>query len=87
MGAYENAICEEGTREELIEHLLKARSENITLTAALEEARGALEAMINEWEKMTRYGSPLAKQANENLARARTALATINAALGRTGGS
>ena len=31
--------------------------------------REALEGMVAEWEKMTRYGSPLAKAANENLRR------------------
>ena len=96
MGAYENAICEEGTRKELIEHFLKARSENATLTAALEEARGALgpfsakaESDIGSDESDRDLFRPM-MQHNEaphirvgDLRRARTALATINAALER----
>ena len=37
----------------------------------------ALEGAKAEWEKMTRYGSPLARQANENFQRVDTALAAI----------
>jgi hypothetical protein len=38
------------------------------------DTRAALEGMVVEWDKMTRHGSPLAKQANENLRRARSVL-------------
>ena len=48
-------------------------------TSAFDDLVTGLEAMIAEWEKMTRYGSPLAKAANENLQRARAALAKAKA--------
>ena len=78
MGAYENAICEEGTREELIEHWLIARSENATLTAALEEARVSLEIIAGKRQCLDNL------MGNGDVARA--ALATIKAALGRVKG-
>ena len=43
------------------------------LRERVDVARGGLSAMIIEWEKMTRYGSPLATRANEQLALARAA--------------
>jgi hypothetical protein len=52
------------------------------LSAALAEAREALAGTVAEWDKMTRYGSPLAKDANENLSLARAILAKIAAAEG-----
>lgn len=45
--------------------------------AQLAEAREAIASMIAEWDKMTSYGSPLARAANENLRRARDVLAKI----------
>lgn len=35
---------------------------------------GALSGLLQEWEKLTRYGSPLAKQANPRVAAAKEAL-------------
>lgn len=34
----------------------------------------ALSGLLQEWEKLTRYGSPLAKQANPRVAAAKEAL-------------
>jgi hypothetical protein len=53
----------------------------VRLLATLVMAREGLDGMIAEWEKMTQYGSPLAKGANEQLGRARFALAQVDAAL------
>lgn len=50
------------------------------LHALAEDMAKALECMIAEWEKMTRYGSPLAKAANENLGFCRAILARYRAA-------
>jgi hypothetical protein len=36
--------------------------------------REALEGMLDEWDRFTRYGSPMAKAANERIAFARAAL-------------
>jgi hypothetical protein len=55
--------------------LRDAQREIKELKAEQREMREALEGMIAEWDKMTRYGSPLAKAANENLTRARAILA------------
>jgi hypothetical protein len=61
-----------------IEDLLTRAADAISqLSADLEAAREALAGMVAEWDKMTRYGSPLAKAANENLTRARAALAKL----------
>lgn len=37
----------------------------------------ALRGMLAEWDKLTRYGSPLAKAANENVNRAKVAIAAL----------
>ena len=44
------------------------------LRAEIERLRAALEGMLMEWDKLTRYGSPMAKAANERVAAARRAL-------------
>ena len=36
--------------------------------------RAALEGLLMEWDKLTRYGSPMAKAANERVTAARAAL-------------
>jgi hypothetical protein len=84
MGAYENAICEEGTREELVGHFLRARSENATLTAALEEARGALVAS-RSFVELVYEETDREEAADAKIVMGQTdaALATIDAALGR----
>lgn len=53
-------------------------------TVALAEAErseliAALTGMLTEWDKFTRYGSPMAKSANEPVAFARAALAKAQA--------
>jgi len=71
-----NAVLEkpyidpDGDISMLARQFLRAREE---IDAMME----ALEAMVAEWDKMTRYGSPLAKAANENLKRARAVLANF----------
>ena len=40
----------------------------------IERLRGALRGMVTEWDKLSRYGSPLAKAANERVNAARRAL-------------
>lgn len=47
------------------------------LEAEIVTLRAALERMVAEFEKMTRYGSPMAKAANENLQFAKGVLASI----------
>jgi len=42
--------------------------------AEIERLRAALEGMLMEWDKLTRYGSPMAKAANERVAAAHRAL-------------
>jgi hypothetical protein len=54
-----------------LETVAKQRDDARAEIAALREA---LEGMLHEWDKFTRYGSPMAKAANENVARARAAL-------------
>jgi hypothetical protein len=62
-----------------------AREECTRLRADLEEAeagndrreeqlRSAIEGLLSEWDKLTRYGSPMAKTANERVAAARKLL-------------
>jgi hypothetical protein len=36
--------------------------------------RGAIEGLLTEWDRLTRYGSPMAKAANERVAAARRLL-------------
>jgi len=54
-----------------LETVVKQRDEARVEIAALLEA---LEGMLHEWDKFTRYRSPMAKAASENVARARAAL-------------
>jgi phage-related minor tail protein len=42
--------------------------------ARIKKLTDALEGMLAEWDKFTRYGSPIAKAANERVAFARTVL-------------
>lgn len=49
--------------------------------ADLEAIKAALEGMLMEWDKLTRYGSPMAKAANERIPAARSALAIVQRAL------
>lgn len=46
------------------------------------ELVGALEGMLAEWDKFTRYGSPMAKASNENVNRATAALKSREAGHG-----
>ncbi len=71
--------------------LLNYRDATIaTLTAALEEARGALEGIVNDihdYERVNNlHPNPGKSECWQSVERARTALATINAALGRVKG-
>ena len=63
---------------DLQKRLLAAQTEVGSIMKALVERNMALEAalegMVNEFEKMTKYGSPLALAANENLQRAKRLL-------------
>jgi hypothetical protein len=40
----------------------------------IEQLKAALKGMLDEWEKLARYGSPMAKAANERVNAARRAL-------------
>lgn len=42
--------------------------------ADIARLQGALSGLLQEWEKLTRYGSPLAKQANPRVATAKEVL-------------
>jgi hypothetical protein len=42
--------------------------------ARIKELETALQGMLDEWEKLSRYGSPMAKAANERVNAARRAL-------------
>jgi ribosome recycling factor len=42
--------------------------------AEIEQLKAALQGMLDEWEKLARYGSPMAKAANERVNAARRAL-------------
>lgn len=48
---------------------------NGSLIAAAPDLYEALEGMLAEWDKLTRYGSPIAKASNEAVNFARAALA------------
>jgi hypothetical protein len=63
------AIMTEMNRE-----LIEARAEIARLTRERDGMRAALEGLLSEWDKLTRYGSPMAKAANERVAFARAAL-------------
>jgi hypothetical protein len=39
--------------------------------------RSAIEGLLMEWDKLTRYGSPMAKGANERVAAARKLLGEV----------
>ena len=47
------------------------------LIAAAPDLLEACKGLLYEWEKFTRYGSPLAKAANERVAFARAAIARV----------
>lgn len=49
------------------------------LTDENKRLREALEGLLMEWDKLTRYGSPMAKAANERVAAARELLKKIHA--------
>ena len=70
--------------------IVEAVNSHATLTAALEEARGALEGIVNDihdYERVNNlHPNPGKSECWQSVERARTALATINAALGRVGG-
>lgn len=52
-----------------------SEGENVTIPRARYEAlMAALKGMIEEWDRLSRYGSPMAKAANERVANARAAL-------------
>ena len=60
--------------------LLRSASEvveaaDVDLIAAGPDLRTALVGMLAEWDKFTRYGSPIAKASNERVSAARAALA------------
>lgn len=44
------------------------------LRARVAKLEAAIQGMLDEWDKFTRYGSPMAKAANERVAFARAAL-------------
>ena len=78
-----HAISTEKRLEESVRQLwfdlpLVRQSEAQVAIAAVQaenaRLRGALTGLLQEWEKLTRYGSPLAKQANPNVAAAKVAL-------------
>jgi hypothetical protein len=75
-----NAVLEkpyidpDGDISVLARQFLRAREE-------IDAMRAALQRMVAEWDKMTRYGSPLAKAANENLKFARATLANFTVPL------
>ena len=54
-------------------------SDSALESGVIETARQAIEGLLAEWDKLTRYGSPMAKAANERIAFARTALALLEA--------
>jgi hypothetical protein len=47
------------------------------VTEQRDKAREALKGMLHEWDKFTRYGSPIAKASNENVNRARDVLRAV----------
>jgi hypothetical protein len=51
-----------------------ARDANARLIAAAPDLLKALAGMLVEWEKFTRYGSPIARDANENVRLAKAAI-------------
>jgi hypothetical protein len=57
-----------------------ARDANARLMAAAPDLLRALEGMLAEWEKFTRYGSPIARDANENARFAKVVIAQIEGA-------
>lgn len=57
------------------EDLMEEAADTISrLRSRVEELEKALRAMLMEWDKFTRYGSPMAKGANKRVASARIAL-------------
>jgi hypothetical protein len=57
-----------------IERLKRDVSALLEAEIEIEELRAALRGMLDEWEKLSRYGSPMAKAANERVNAARRAL-------------
>lgn len=53
--------------------------DDFPIYAAAPELLAALEALLAEWDKLTRYGSPMAKNANESVTFARAALSKARA--------
>jgi hypothetical protein len=51
------------------EHALERK--NALLAARISQLEAGLEGLLYEWDKLTRYGSPMAKAANERVAIAR----------------
>jgi len=63
------------TREEIDIIVAKAvAAERERCAAKVKELRAALEGMLLEWDKLARYGSPIAKAANERVNAARAAI-------------
>lgn len=56
--------------------MIRTLTEDLLATKDAEstQLRAALEGMLHEWDKFTRYGSPMAKAANERVSFARAAL-------------
>lgn len=75
------AICNTDNADEAT-YEAKAR-----LMAAAPALIAALEGMLQEWDQLTRYGSPLAKAGNERVAAARRALTAAQGASADTGES
>ena len=57
----------------LVEHE-RLTLELIATRARVAKLEAATQGMLDEWDKFTRYGSPMAKAANERVAFARAAL-------------
>jgi len=49
-------------------------AEMCEMRTEIERLRAALQGIIAEWDKLSRYGSPIAKAANEQVRAARAAL-------------
>jgi hypothetical protein len=55
----------------------KAVDTNESLRAERDALLAALRGMIEEWERLSRYGSPMAKAANPRVNAARAAIANV----------
>ena len=56
------------------ERICQVLEDNLALRARVAKLEAATQGMLDEWDKFTRYGSPMAKAANERVAFARAAL-------------